>query len=97
MRSLGRCSLGRLPVGRCVAGRFGARAMSTSFAELEATMWQKGAGAYASTIGSVTSQASDALLDAAGVERCEARASQASNPAVYSPLYHDLFYPISLS
>jgi len=43
-------------------------------------MWQKGAAAYSKTFGGVTSQAVDALLDGAGVER--QRIAQAK--AVYS-------------
>lgn len=33
------------------------RALSTSFADLELSMWQKGASAYAKTFGNVTAQA----------------------------------------
>jgi len=52
------------------------RHLSTTFAELELSMWQKGAAAYGDSIGTVTSQAADALLDAAGVERTRHAAVQ---------------------
>lgn len=41
----------------------------TTFADLEKTMWQKGAAAYSNTFAAVTSQAVNGLLDAAGVPR----------------------------
>ena len=35
----------------------------SSFADLELSMWQKGATAYAKSFGAITAQAADALLD----------------------------------
>ena len=41
----------------------------SSFAELEVKMWQAGAAAYQNTFATVTDQATNALLDGAGVPR----------------------------
>lgn len=59
------------------------RRLSSSFGELEKSMWQKGAAAYTNTFGAVTSQAVDALLDGAGVERH--RRAQAKSVYSVSP------------
>ena len=53
------------PMRASLLGR--ARHLSTSFSDLEKTMWQKGANAYSTSFAAVTTQAVNALLDGAGV------------------------------
>jgi len=50
------------------------RNLSSSFAELEQSMWQRSAVAYSTTFANVTVQAANALLDGAAVPRTSAAA-----------------------
>ena len=56
-------------LGRSLSARCAPLRRLSTFSELEASMWQKSASAYANTFDKVTFQAADGLLDAAGVPR----------------------------
>lgn len=67
----------------------------SSFAELELSMWEKGATAYAQRWSHITSQAVDALLDGAGVERqkiAQAKAVYSVSPASF-PAHNKAAHP----